>query len=144
MIDPTQVVPYLHQVSSKLLPYLPGEVTAQSGVLTIIWWISLAVALFYVWREGYILEFIVYWLHLLFWGMVAIVTILPFALFALVFPPLLLLLIGVGVFIISRYRAQLTGNWPIALIWTIAVAIGSIIGPVVDAWFYVHYAPGEY
>jgi|GEM_PF-3180043 hypothetical protein len=134
-----------YQLLSKGFPYIPKEVTAQSAVLSIIWYISLAIALIYVWREGYLMEFLLYILSLL--GRVVgglLLALIVFFLLIWIPPVAFFAALGVLVAVVVLYRAKLAGSLAIGLLWTVALFIGAIIGPLVDAWFYVHYAAGEY
>ncbi len=134
-----------YQLLSKSFPYIPREVTTQSAVLSIIWYISLAIALIYVWREGCLMEFLIYVLSLL--GRLVgglLLALIVFFLLIWIPPAAFFAAIGVLVAIVVLYRAKLAGSLAIGALWTVAVFIGSIISPLVDAWFYVHYAAGEY
>ncbi|AIY90052.1 hypothetical protein [Geoglobus acetivorans] len=117
------------------------------GIVSVVWAIALLVALYYVWSNGVLLNYIIYGILNLVFAIAGVVLAVIVGLVLLILGPLAILAaVVVATLPVLWYRSRLTDSWVMAILWVGATGIASVIGlsPLVDAFFFVNFADGDY
>jgi len=131
---------------SGLSPILSAK--DSSGVIAVISMISMAIATWYVWREGDLMNYIIYIFISL--GLV-LIAIVP-AIFAVWIGFLIFgvigAIIGLSIVVIPLlfYYSRLVDSWLIAALWALGNFVLAFVGlsPIFDAYMFENLAGGEY